>query len=561
MKGRAKPRFHVGTLRELAGDKVFARGRDYHRHGQVELLSVEPGRVLARVAGSDDYRTVLTGSGTTIDGECSCPAFEDWGFCKHMVAAALAANAVGANDAGAGEGALARIRRHLAAKGADALVEMIVDMAERDPVLWRNLDMAATAAGEDDRTLEAHFRKAVDDATRTGGYVDYREAFDWAASVEAVLDRVAELVPAGRAVLALRLIDRALSRIEEAIGEIDDSDGHCGGLLERAREIHLQACRAAKPDPVKLARDLFARETKGDYGTFHGAAALYADVLGEAGLAEYRKLAQAAWDRLPPLAAGRRVSDDVSDKRSRLVAILDVFAERAGDTETRIALRAKDLSSSWQYLELAEFCREHDRDEEALKWAEEGLWVFENERPDEKLVFLAVDLLLKAGRKKEAETRLWQAFERQPSMELYQRLRKIGGKAVRDRAVAALKTRLVKEKPTRWHFPADLLVRLLQSERLFAEAWATVRAHGASNGVKEALAATSEATHPREALAVYAARVEELAQAGGNPNYEAAHRLIARMAALHGTADQAAYVTDLKARFRRKRNFMKLLGA
>src|SRR5260221_2366897 len=85
-----RPRFDVGALQELAGDKVFARGEEYYRDGQVQILSIEPSRVLAQVAGSDDYRTTLTGRSKTIDGHCSCPAFSDWGFCKHMVAVALA---------------------------------------------------------------------------------------------------------------------------------------------------------------------------------------------------------------------------------------------------------------------------------------------------------------------------------------------------------------------------------------------------------------------------------------------------------------------------------------
>ena len=98
MKARRQPRFDVATLRKLAGAKVFARGEEYHADGQVELLSVERNRVLAQVAGSEDYRTVLTGRGKKIGGECSCPAYTDWGFCKHMVAAALAVNESGEEE-------------------------------------------------------------------------------------------------------------------------------------------------------------------------------------------------------------------------------------------------------------------------------------------------------------------------------------------------------------------------------------------------------------------------------------------------------------------------------
>ena len=92
MKADDRPRFDVDALRALAGAKAFARGEEYHRDGLVQMLALTPGRVLAQVAGSEDYRTEVTGRGKEIDGKCTCRAFEDWGFCKHMVAAALAAN-------------------------------------------------------------------------------------------------------------------------------------------------------------------------------------------------------------------------------------------------------------------------------------------------------------------------------------------------------------------------------------------------------------------------------------------------------------------------------------
>src|ERR1041384_2886997 len=148
------PRFDLETLRELAGDKVFARGKDYYRDGAVEILAIDRRRVLARVEGTDDYRTEITGRGTEIGGECSCPAFSDWGFCKHMVATALAANAAGGAPEAEGADPLSRIRDHLKVTSVDALVQIIMDLAERDPTLFRKLDMAAAVAQADDKTLE-----------------------------------------------------------------------------------------------------------------------------------------------------------------------------------------------------------------------------------------------------------------------------------------------------------------------------------------------------------------------------------------------------------------------
>lgn len=563
MSSNASPRFDIDALRRLAGDKAFARGQAYHQAGQVELLSLDPGRVLARVSGSEDYRSVLTGGGSDIDGECSCLAFEDWGFCKHMVAAALTANdaALCGSEAEGGGSALERIRGHLRSKGTDALVTMIVDLAERDAALFRTLDMAAASASDNDETVFARFRKAIDDATRTGGFIHYREVAGWADAVEAVLDRVAELVTAGRAMLALRLIDHALSRIEDAISEIDDSAGHGGGLLERGRDIHLAACRAARPDPVALGGDLYVREMNGLFDTFYGSAARYADILGDTGLAEFRRLATAAWEGLPALAGGRRVNDDFSDDRPRLAAIMDFFAERDGDVAARIAIRARDLSSPWRYLELARFCQSQGREAEALRYAEEGLWLFEDEPPDERLVTFTADLHLAADRAAAAEAVLWRAFERQPSLDLYQRMRRIGGEPARDRAIAALRARLAAETAkSRWSSPADLLIRVLMAEAMFAPAWDVARAHGANDALRESLAMASEASHPKEALEVYTARVEQLASTGGNGNYQEACRLVARMGGLREASEQADYVAKLTARFKSKRNFMKLLG-
>ena len=560
MKAKEQLRFDIDALRALAGDKVFARAEAYFRAGQVEILAIEPDRVLAQVAGTEDYRTVLTGGGVKIGGECSCPAFENWGFCKHMTAAALAANEAGAGDVAEGGGALARIRDHLKARGVDALVEMVVALAERDPALFRRLDMAAVPSDADDKTIETRLRKALDNAVRTRGFVDYSRAPGWAAGVETALEVIADLVSVKHASVTVGLAEHAINRIERAIEEIDDSDGHCTSLLNHAQEIHLGACRAARPDPVTLARSLFAREMEGEYDTFANAAELYADVLGKEGLAEYRRLAIAAWEKLPPRTGSVRRRYEYSSDYHRLASILDFFAERDGDVAARIALRAKDLSSPWNYLQLAEFCLAQDREAEALRYAEEGLWVFEDARPDKQLVFFTVNLLLKVGRKKDARVQLWHAFERRPGLELYQRLRKLEGETAAGRAVAFLKKRITNDTPAPRYSPVDILIHILMEENMLDDAWTVVHQYGAPGGMQESLARACEATHPSEALKVYAVRVEELVNRGGNSCYEEAREFIARMGALCDTSVQAAYVADLKARFRRKRNFIKLIG-
>ena len=555
MTGENLPRFDIAALKRLAGG-AFVRGEAYHREGRVEILAIEPRRVLAQVTGTEDYRVNLLGKGETIKGECDCPAFDDYGFCKHMVATALSANESDRSPESAGAGALARIRAHLAGKPNAALVAMIVELAERDRALFRKLEIASAADGADDKTLAVRLNKAIDQATATRGYVEYGEAGGWAGSVDEALDAL-DALDATHDHLLLKLTERAIDRIESAIESIDDSNGECSVLLERARDLHIRAARSARPEPIALARNLFERETGDGYGTFDGAAWLYADVLGEAGLAEYRRLATEAWETLPPLNGRRREKAD--GDYYGLSGILDSFAERDGDVETRIALRAKDLSSPWKYLELAEFCLKHKGANEALSWAEEGLWAFEDGPSDTRLVLFAANLLLTADRWGEAEALLKRAFERAPDFNVYLRWRETAGEVARDQALAVVEGAAAETGLSFGH-PADLGVKILMHEKRFDMAWAMTQKHRVTRTVKEGLARESEADHPREALEVYAERVDELANGGGNRAYEEAAGLIARMDRLRPPLEQAAYVSTIKERFGRRRNFMKLLA-
>ena len=426
------PRFDVEALRRLAG-AASARGEAYHREGRVEILAIEPRRVLAQVTRNGGLPRQSPRRGRDDQGRVHLSGLRRlWLLQAHgRDCAGRERERYGGEQS---SGALARIRAHLADKPNGVLVAMIVELAERDPALFRKLEIASAADGADDKTLAARLGKAIDQATATRGYVEYGEAGGWAAGVDEALDAV-DALDSRHDRLVLKLAERAIDRIESAIESIDDSDGECGDLLERARDIHIRAARGARPDPVALARDLFERETGDGYGTFDGAAWLYAEVLGEAGLAEYRRLATEAWEKLPPLTgrSGKKAEGDYYG----LSGILDRFAERDGDVEARIALRAKDLSSPWKYLELAEFCLKHKGANEALRWAEEGLWTFEDGPSDARLVLFAADVLLKADRRGEAETVLKRTFERAPDFNVYLRWREAGGEAACDQALAA----------------------------------------------------------------------------------------------------------------------------
>jgi uncharacterized Zn finger protein len=568
---QTQPTFAVEALRKAAGGKAFEKGEDYYEDGVVRILTVEPQRVVAKVSGSELYHCELSVRGGAVSGHCSCPAYSDWGFCKHLVATGLAANALQSDDPAVDR--LAIIRAHLLRQSVEALTAIVMQQVERDASLLASLDLAAAASEGDSTKLLARLDEALTEAVDTEGIGSYRGAGDWAEDILRVFAHLEGLIGQGQAALVQELLDRFFDRMEEAIEQVDDSDGDVGEVLAKAEEIHLAACRAARSDPIQLARTLFDREMETEWSYFDDLYHTYGKVLGKRGRVEYRRLAEEAWAKLEVRHASSGSYDAAGLRRRRLASILEVFAQEDGDFDARIAIRAKDLSSPYAYQQLAELCLQHGREQEALKWAEEGLWQFDG-RPDERLATFAAELYAKLGRKTDAEALLWQVFDRQPRLELYARLKTLAGRdadavaSVTQRAVERLKAGLASgQRLAPWGGPADLIVELLQSEGRFADAWAVLREHGlnrCSDRALEALANASDGSHHVEAMDAYAALVERNVRGTTQQGYEAACRLIERLRTVrerHGeSAVHAAYLADVMSRHKAKRNFMKLLA-
>lgn len=229
------------------------------------------------------------------------------------------------------------------------------------------------------------------------------------------------------------------------------------------------------------------------------------------------------------------------------------------------------MSSPDAYLEIAQLCLDYGRDTEAQRWAEEGLWQFED-LPDDRLIVFTANLYRRNGRQVDADVLLWRAFERSPSLELYGQLKAACGKDaaslvdVRDRAVLLMRAKLDDTNAgerRRWRSPRDLFVQFAMQEDMRDLAWEIVGSHGCSEGLLSALAEASEDSHPAEAPKVRAERVEWLARIGGRGNYETACLIIERMVRTRGRLGEqrahASWLHDLMLRHKAKRTFMALL--
>ncbi|NJS14728.1 MAG: hypothetical protein HC788_09160 [Sphingopyxis sp.] len=145
MRSRDHQPFDEDALRKLAGDKAFARGRGYADHGHIALLSMNGLGVLAAAFGTSDYTVWLDRSAATISGNCSCPAYEDSGFCKHMVATALAVNGAGLQG-DLPQDMIGQIAQSVAELDKIQLEKLVGEMATAD---WRTLRSLCFSLGID----------------------------------------------------------------------------------------------------------------------------------------------------------------------------------------------------------------------------------------------------------------------------------------------------------------------------------------------------------------------------------------------------------------------------
>lgn len=78
----------IGEFYELAERRILERGLSYFRDTRVNVLQFDAEReaITARVLGTDVYNVEVTPFADMFEHECDCPAHENSGVCKHVVA-------------------------------------------------------------------------------------------------------------------------------------------------------------------------------------------------------------------------------------------------------------------------------------------------------------------------------------------------------------------------------------------------------------------------------------------------------------------------------------------
>ncbi len=546
-------------LAKLAGEKSFARGAGYFSSGAVADLVQTRDAIRATVIGNEDYRVVLRPAGRALDWSCTCPLGEEGTFCKHAVAAGLAWLA----REGEGGDDLAGVRAHLEAESKESLVEILVEQAANDPELRARVE-AAGLHRSPPSDLKA-MKDAVNKAFAVRGFVGHHDMRAFIARADGVAHLLRELLGKKRAAEAAELAGYAMRRGIAAYERTDDSGGGFGETLHQLAALHLQICRAAKPEPEAFGKDLFELQMRDDWGFFRFED--YAPLLGKKGLARYRALAEAAWKKVPALGPGAK--RDYQSGRSIIAGIMEALARHEGDVDALVAVAGRDLSHPYRFVQIAEILARARRHGEALAWAERGRKAFPRDL-DSRLVDFLAEAYHREKRDEEAIALAWEYFTAHPRLDSYQRLAKCAGRAKawkpwREKALAHIRAEL--KRPDRkggaWHWTGaghTLLVEIFLHEGDSGAALAEAKAGGCTGGAWTQIARAREKEHPRDAAAIYRNSIDGIIDYKNNRAYDEAAGLAGKIKALMQRAGEerefVEWLGALREKHKAKRNFM-----
>ena len=560
---------------DLAGPAVYDRGVGYWEDGRVQSVAEEEGRLRAVVRGTRPYRVEMWFDDDELMWVCSCPAAEDGSFCKHCTTVALTLLYADVPSDGIDAPDRDPDRSRAVDHDSELLEEFVRRLdAERLAVIVLN-QLSADWRLREQLLLEARseqglgpdlaqWRERIDSAFSVGGmdrwgYAHYRDAADWAESVNAVVDALDDLIAAGHHEAVAELAAHAYVRADVAMGDIDDYDGWVTSVGERLAGVHMQACEDGSPDPVKLAQRLAKLETSCSLENFIRSAAAYAQVLGPEGLAAFREAVEPQWLKIDPSGRSDRWLRD-HQLREAMVG----WALATGDPDALVEAYRKERVGHDAALEIARAYEAADRHDEAIEWARTGLarsghgsWHVDNLRD-----FLARKLR-ERGEDGPAIDLYWNAFTASPSLEACRALnaqdRRPDPPDWLERCLRHLRSRLGPGSPAASPPPSEVmaanahevpsaavvLAEILLHEDRRDEAWQVALEHGSSKQMWMHLARAREQTEPRDSIAIYES--EALAIIGRKrPNdYCLAVELLVRIRRLADEAGEPALFNSL----------------
>jgi hypothetical protein len=313
----------------------------------------------------------------------------------------------------------------LLALGPERLVELLLELAEGDPAIKRQLKLAV-ATGTSARDGAAQVRQRLDTIQRSRTFLEHdkRRAMvkELTTHLEAITGPIAKAEPA----IALVVLWDFLALGANVLGRCDDSGGMVGELFREAMRRLGPLATAVRPEPLALAEQTFAAYCDNGYGVYDMVIETLAPALGADGLADLQRRFEALAAEpvpVPPRQEWKAVGwgpggatyAHEREERSRqwtVKAGLQAVAEASGDVDGVIAqYTEKQQRFPRIATELAERLLAAGRPDEALRFLVEGA-PNPNSWPEMAWEATHIKALEAVGRAEEAQQARWNCFAR-----------------------------------------------------------------------------------------------------------------------------------------------------
>ncbi len=592
------------ALEAASSAAIFKRGRSYADSGCVEVLAEDPlpaPALRALVTGTEVYTTEVWIEEDALAGDCDCPNAQDGWFCKHQVAVALvwrerlgrpsfsAAEAASrpARPRSAKDRRLA-LREFLLGLEPSLLADKLLDFADRDRDIARELQQWRKLSEMKGGLAEV--KPMIDEVLAPGrGFIAWDEAASYARRAEAVLPLLRQASTAGP-VAAVSLCAHALQRAWAVLEQADDSDGEIGAVCEAIGAELTQAVIRAGPLPAGFGDVYLQLRLEDPFGCFHAASVEAA--MGQAALARYRDTLAGRWrsakdavlasraERAAKAATRKRGApvDDRSSERELKLSLVESLhlaqLEQMGAQEEMLTVLREDLSDAHAHSRVVAFLEATGRFGEAFEQARAGHDTFPG---DWKLQEDLLRCYEREGMARETLALRRSRFERRPSVDGYHLVLGAGAAAGEDATAlrAALFDFLQRQeqaeigrssplsagwgRPRRGPAMPDVTLRaeVLGSEGRWIEACQLVQPPvDCRHNVLHRIAVHLPIGHHEHAVELLLRVFEAVMERSSSP-YREALALVGEIGQRMPAVRRGAWLTQLRAQYKLKRNFVR----
>ncbi|WP_281560748.1 SWIM zinc finger family protein [Thalassomonas sp. RHCl1] len=449
-------------LIRLAGEGAYQRGVKVYQSGAVLSVREKSNHILAKVEGTETYQVTLQITDKVLDGSCNCPASENFDFCKHCVATALAYQERQTEQDSLQNGApLERIQAYINQLSEQETKEALFQLIGDDDLLTRKWQLKAdNAAGAIDTK---QLKKQITQALPYRSIWEYSKVRNYFVRAETTLEPIFDIFTTLKSEDAFSLCQYMSQRLNKVLERLDDSGGYRYSLEEQINEqlttLFKQLPWAADKKSQFLLQALLNED---DYMVYPEIPGDFLDSATPEVNTLFYQAIQKAWDALPELAID--AGYDEQRPYNRLLYILLAQAKTEENLSGMITLKTKVAVHVRDFIELAELNLTQEHIEQAQLWLNKA-----QQHPDKfrhviAIKQLTIKLLLARQQPLAALEIQWEIFTKTELFEDYQKLLTLTEQAGEDttacyqQAESVLLKNSTDKQHNHWHAPGYSLV-------------------------------------------------------------------------------------------------------